>query len=118
MRNEALFDKIAAQIEETPDLYNQDSWFEERSCGTAYCVAGWAAKLSGYRVYEDTHPIYGYLLVMASKDSEPALPIAEVARSLLGLDDNEARIFNVSWMEGERSNVPDRLRAIGRGAEI
>lgn len=57
MVNGPLLEKIAAQIEETPHLWRQDSYKtyvrngEEmltftNECETAYCIAGWAVFLT------------------------------------------------------------------------
>lgn len=103
VRNEALFDKIAAQIEETPDRYNQGAYSSETVCGTAHCVAGWACVLSGIA------PI-----------SMGAMTWFK-ATCLLGLKmmDDETEIFGANWMEGRPvAEVADALRAIGRGAPV
>jgi hypothetical protein len=48
MANIELLDKIIAQIEAHPELWDQKTWARpaDSGCGTAYCVAGWAAELT------------------------------------------------------------------------
>ncbi|MET0426648.1 MAG: hypothetical protein ABW046_22465 [Actinoplanes sp.] len=46
MANIELLDKIITQIEEHPELWNQGVWAAPTECGTAYCVAGWAASMT------------------------------------------------------------------------
>lgn len=38
---------VLAQIDATPELHDQSHWSAATSCGTAYCMAGWACALSG-----------------------------------------------------------------------
>jgi hypothetical protein len=55
MANIELLDKIITKIEENPEQWNQKYWISAdvanpetgESCGTAYCVAGWAVTLAG-----------------------------------------------------------------------
>ena len=39
MVNSALFDKIAAQIEETPDLYDQGVWAKKKQIAVQYVAS-------------------------------------------------------------------------------
>lgn len=92
IRNRELFDKIADQIEQHPETYDQNHY----RCGTAHCVAGHAVAISG--------------LEMSQWDTEAA------ARELLGLTDDEGdTLFNMYWRPPAGMTVPEALRAIGRG---
>lgn len=46
MANIELLDRIIAQIEAHPELWDQGTWARPTECGTAYCVAGWVAELT------------------------------------------------------------------------
>lgn len=57
--NIELLDKIIAKIEEQPESWDQEFYARKKDdspCGTAYCVAGWAAVLSG-RTFNWQEPI-------------------------------------------------------------
>lgn len=48
--NFRLLRRIITKLESTPEAYNQGKWGERNSeapCGTAACIAGWAAFLDG-----------------------------------------------------------------------
>jgi hypothetical protein len=116
-RNTALFEKIAAAIEEQPHLYNQRFWgldpedAEEELCDTAHCVAGWAVWLEDGVHCDDL----GYV---------PAGPtdihVRDRAIELLGITYEESSaLFEESWKSGESiEDVAQALRDIGRGAPI
>lgn len=48
--------QVAKQILDHPELLNMTSWCAKKSCDTTYCIAGWAAALSGY---EALIPVFG-----------------------------------------------------------
>ncbi len=112
-RNTKLFDQIADAIEKEPDRYDQLDYETKTSCGTAYCVAGWAAHLSGY-------VSTGANFWQLSGGSQP-IYIHTLAGDLLGLNDDEATdLFDDEWTPAHPvwDNVPDSLRDIGRGGDI
>lgn len=105
-RNSALFDKIAAQIEETPDRWDQSLFERHTECGTNRCIAGWALHLEYGSVYD-------YM------DNHPERAVEYVAAELLGININEADylFYNGFEVGPERAGeVADALRAIGAGA--
>lgn len=115
--NQPLFEKIAAQIEERPWLYKQTVWgqvSQDESCGTAYCVAGWALYFSGYVFDSDSDSFIrdGESLYFESE-------IMERARYILGITEYQSvALFDSDWMQGREHQVPDKLREIARGGMV
>lgn len=73
--NFALFRKVIKKLATTPEAYDQSLWGRKAKnapCGTAACIAGWAAHLSG-KVSLET--------LQKNKDSVQA-----IAAKQLGLD--------------------------------
>lgn len=112
-RNQELFEKIAAQIEETPHLWDQDVFADdEGQCGTVMCVAGWA-----------THFTCGLTTSKKSGELVPAngKGFSEHAAEVLGLERYEASdLFFGCWDQTfgkDPAAAAEFLRAIGRGAE-
>lgn len=111
-RNRELFEKIAAQIEETPHLWDQNVFAEKEECGTVMCVAGWATQLTCGLKESDVDPEF---LTPANGRG-----FSEHAAEVLGLDDQEAHaLFFGSWDEVHHtpSAAAEFLRVIGSGAE-
>lgn len=113
-RNRELFEKIAAQIEETPHLWDQDTFADEGKCGTVMCVAGWATH---FTCGLTTHP----------EDPESLMPangegFADHAAEVLGLDRYETSdLFFGMWdqvLDHDPGAAAEFLRAIGRGAKF
>lgn len=44
--NDDLLIDVLAQIERTPERWNQRVWVHRTDCGTSYCFAGWACALT------------------------------------------------------------------------
>lgn len=106
-RNTELFDKIADAIEAKPESYQQDLVFNE--CGTAFCVAGHALRLTG----EEPQPYQGSAVLY--------LHIGWWTRAAksLGLTEEESDLlFDEEWRPPADETVPQALRRIGRGGEI
>jgi hypothetical protein len=113
-RNSALFDKIAAAIEETPARWRQENFVSSTYspqgdiCDTAFCLAGWALNLSGLSPGE-----------ILSLDG-PSIKAAK----LLGLNFYESdRLFyqGFSYAKENKDNpgeIAEALRAIGRGVSV
>ena len=120
-RNRELFEKIAAQIEETPDRWNQSHWATDSECGTVMCVAGWAAELTcGLIEIESPWGNDKTMLAPAARDERhAALGFDTYGREVLGLTADEAdEMFYGSWDEMEEMDVHEAaefLRAFGRG---
>ncbi len=114
MRNKNLFFKIARQIESEPETYDQQDWGSP--CGTAHCVAGWAASLSGYVPAEITgiEPNWAHV----SKNRGRNLLTSELAQTLLGLNAGEANhLFDADW-KPHGATPADAMRFYGRGGDI
>ncbi len=117
-RNTELFDEIADVIEAHPESYNQGTW----GCGSAFCVAGHAASLSGCKASTGESLAY----IIPPEDDDTELPLdndGEITLNLwaskkLGLDYREDRLFDSEWLPPVGMTVPEALRAIGRGADI
>lgn len=45
--NIPLLRKIQKRLDKNPELFRMEHWTNEVSCGTAYCIGGWAMELSG-----------------------------------------------------------------------
>lgn len=59
--NVPLFRKVVEHIEAHPNEWNQDWWVHQHGgveegeiCGTTFCFAGWALKLTGHNLHEET----------------------------------------------------------------
>lgn len=78
--------RTEAALPVSESQWNQGQWISPKlfgeSCGTAYCVAGYVAYLSGFPIGSGSYP-----LVSTDLGSES---IPGVARRLLGLTDEEA----------------------------
>jgi hypothetical protein len=113
---------IADQIEQHPGLYNQWAYASPAAeeCGTAYCIAGWAAHLRGW---EPDTPAEG--------DWEWRYPeravsggwitddVAAIAAELLGLDEDDAALLFAEWWKPRLGlTVPGALRAIANGEPV
>lgn len=85
---------VRAQIDLTPETWNQRDWFhpdedslrrerdkpesERNVCGTAFCFAGWAGVLAGYRFVGRTSAVW-------DPERGCSYSVAVVAEKLLGL---------------------------------
>ncbi len=104
-RNTELFHSIADAIRTEPAHYNQHTFgkrateHSRHSCGTAHCIAGFAAALSGYIGGEYTDILgfnRGWQVV--SLPDEGFLSIEPLATELLGLTPGETEtLFNPYW---------------------
>lgn len=78
MRNALLLEKIAARIEETPDLWDQryfsNDYQDRFKCNTSHCIGGWAVALSGkaesFPSWEDDDTYARELLGLTMPDAE------------------------------------------------
>jgi hypothetical protein len=94
-------------------------WAKVKECGTAMCVAGHAASLSGWHPILTTNTItnessYTWNIVNMFPDQGHGSEIRQVAQQLLGVTDEEAEALfdgNATW-DGKD------LRAFGRGDRI
>jgi hypothetical protein len=81
-------DRIYGIIIAYPERWNQDTWATQTDCGTAYCIAGFAAVLTGWTA-EFTHRGMGNGMCYR-KDTNERMLINEVARKALGLSVNQS----------------------------
>lgn len=80
--NFRLFRKVITKLETTPEAYDQGSYGEPSElapCGTAACIAGWAAHLSGEMTLLQLH--------------ENWTEVQETAQRELGIDDHELSVL-------------------------
>lgn len=126
-RNRELFYKIAAQLDREPESYDQETWGRREAktpCGTAHCVAGWAAALGGYKSStKDSSWSFvvtpEQLKLPTSKRMLVSRNVETLGAELLGLTEGEAdALFDCGWEPGPRETVPEALRAIGDGAPV
>jgi len=86
--NVELLRKVQEQILADPKSFDMGDFQRDTECGTAYCIGGWAAKLSGLRP--------------SSRDGREALEIDR---------DQAERLFYVSEDE-EGSGWPQQFRGV------
>lgn len=99
--NTELFEKIKQHILEKPRRYDQGEWGKPQPdvpCGTACCIAGWAAILGGINTHEE-------LRGSRMRGFDP-----DIAAELLGLTEDESDVVfdanGMAWAE----DYGDRLR--------
>ncbi len=120
VRNTALFYRIADEIEVFPEEYNQSVWGNRRKntpCGTAFCIAGHGAHLTGWnpRTFSDNSADW----TLVQRGDGTRVYAESVGQRELGLTDEEASfLFNSSWRPKYGRTVPQVLRQIGDGARI
>ena len=52
MANEARLQEVYDNIKANPEKWDQSNYISKGSCGTTYCVAGWALLLAGTEVVD------------------------------------------------------------------
>jgi hypothetical protein len=91
--NIKLLKQVRDYISKHPQRYDQSRW-----CGTACCVAGTAAFLSGEVSARKVHT--------ADRNGEIACEIRDIARKALRLSEEKAdRLFNAKW-----EHLPERYQ--------
>jgi hypothetical protein len=112
--------KVADQIEEEPERYNQYYYVMDSPCGTQHCIAGWALVLSGKAQVEiDTYTDRAWTCIFVDLETGGWEDPVELGREALGLNEEEAwRLFGASWKPAENMSVPDALRKLAWGADI
>lgn len=92
--NTELFRKIEEKINAAPEALDMDSW--ETSCGTTYCMAGWAIHLTtGAPIYGPDGE-YSDATVRLAADLGTVADTAILGGRLLGLDVSEWGVFYVT----------------------
>jgi len=116
MRNVEMFDKVAKAIEDSPERYDQNDYAVEKSCGTAYCIAGWTAYLDGWQFDIGDDGWFSDWVHKTGTDIREEKLIDVVAEELLGVSNAESDVlFASNWIPPKGMSVPDALRGIGRG---
>ncbi len=115
-RNRRLFYRIAAELRANPTLYDQVDYGYDVDCGTAHCIGGYAADLSGYR----PHPEFGWAEVRHPVDHLDGYTDS-IAADLLGLTGNEADVlFDADWIPAgvtnEQRHHPETLARLAATA--
>ena len=111
-RNEQLFRDVADAIEQHPEQYDQGVIEGETACGTAYCIAGWAAFLRLGHAWQVTQ-VYCDLLGLDFREAW-----GYVKRTDTGGERVVPGLFSSEWRPHDGLSVPDALRKIGEGAAI
>jgi hypothetical protein len=107
---------VREHIQANPESHDQAYWAQRKGCGTTYCIAGWAALLSGHRAewLGDEEVITLYL----EGDGPPIdRQIPGVARQALGL--NRAEGLHL-FMENDNDAalaLLDRMIEAGKNGE-
>ncbi|AZM51806.1 hypothetical protein DMA15_03740 [Streptomyces sp. WAC 01529] len=93
--NTDLLIKIRDKIREHPEQHDQAHWARRTSCGTTYCIAGWAAVLSGARLDWSDHWTDQYEGgARADTVNSGAETIDDYAQRVLGLDNEQCALFD------------------------
>ena len=87
IRGKELAQKILDQITEHPETHNQSSWVD--TCGTTYCVAGWAVAFNCQRGGAECEALFAGLRALA-RELNTAPYWSTLGQKLLGLDDEDA----------------------------
>lgn len=118
--NLPLLRQVREQIEKHPETWDQSLWFSE--CGTAACVAGWAAALTGGRRadFGEKH-LSSSLLVAVPDDHEYDVVVVkgqrlvfvdDRAQRLLGIDDKTGdELFNGNATMADVRRIMDEIEA-------
>lgn len=98
--NEPFLRLVLAYIQQHPERWDQSNWATQTSCGTAYCLAGWA-----------------YTLTTGKRFDEAGVPdsLVRVAQSRLGLNSDQAEaLFYFTRVRKRRVTSLGRTRFITR----
>lgn len=102
--NHQEIEDIITYIEDHPDEWHQLTWarkFRNRSCGSAYCLAGHAVVRAGYKINWQRHSSAD-----TCRDKDGTLHcIRDVAQEVLGLDEGQA-----SWLFAGFNTIDDLKR--------
>ena len=126
VRNTELFYRIADEIELFPASYNQGAWGVElekkktaAACGTAFCIAGHAAHLTGWQPTEDSWDGSPNWEAVVRPKKPWTENIINVGMNELGLTTTEqVYLFHADWKPKRGVSVPTALRAIGDGLPV
>lgn len=94
--NVPLLTKVLDHVTAHPEEWNQTVWAVEHSCGTACCVAGWAAVMAGYELKFDGSAVCGCGCTDALDGDTASYTttgefISDVAQRELGLTESQAK---------------------------
>jgi len=111
---------VRDQVTMHPETHDQFMWARKTECGTTYCIAGWAAVLSGQQLLWERADKGAYeeaFWIQATPSAEPAARrfISGFARDALGLTPYEAaKLFASDLSEDEALAVLDALIEKGK----
>jgi hypothetical protein len=92
--NTDLLLEIREQIASHPETHDQSTWASRTDCGTTYCIAGWAAMLTGAQInwyaYEFGPTGEGAITVNADSYTET---VEGYAARVMGLDGDQCELF-------------------------
>lgn len=106
--NSEKFDRVVEFIQDHPDAHNQSTWigrsnsYNDFSCGTTGCIAGWAALQNGWRPVWSAY--YDDNANEVVKDGVRC-PVGRVGRDELELADDQA-----DWMFDGSRELDDIVR--------
>lgn len=107
---------VREQITSHPETHKQEMWATRTECGTTYCIAGWAAALSGKEMFWEPGrdwPLEASYL--AKPDGGQGVSVDRYARGVLGLDQDEADfLFSGARPESEALAYLDELIEKGK----
>jgi hypothetical protein len=89
---------VLAQIDATPELWDQGVWMAHTQCGTTACVAGWACLLAGADPTEELSWEDTYVRLGDRTEDVPVL-----AAELLGLSGAQAEAL--FWETNTREDL-------------
>lgn len=93
--NWALVEETLDWLEAHPDEWDQRYWMSDsdKGCGTTYCFAGAACKLSGVEVTSRYYPLMGFTEYYPVKENGLIGHFGDVAKELLGLTHKQANLI-------------------------
>ena len=123
--------EVLAQIEYTPQAYNQRMWGRSKtgepvkgdpivdsngnvvgygSCNTAFCFAGWAAQLDGWTLSFRQTAISGRYDAHIASKGDDRQPISGIGVQLLGIP--SAVIDPDAWVSGSQPRLFDEANTL------
>lgn len=113
--NADLARKVLDHIRRHPETWDQGSWVSTQDCGTAYCFAGHALVLSGYKPNTYIDAYTGELQTSYSTMVRPdghAVYVEYEAQELLGIDFGRGtRLFDCNNDLDDLADIVDAYAA-------
>jgi len=111
---------VRDQVTMHPETHDQFMWARKTECGTTYCIAGWAAVLSGQQLLwelagEAGDEEAGWIRIIGPRGPTAGRSISTFARDELGLTPYEAgELFASDLSEDEALAKLDALIEKGK----